>query len=108
MQSVKCVVVGDGDSDKTSILISFTKSQFAEYIPTVFDNFTPCVMVDGKPVNLELFDTAGQDDYDRLRPLSYVNSNVVRICFSLVNSDSFQNVIHKWIPEINHHLPNVN
>lgn len=63
-------------------------------------------MVDGKPINLGLWDTAGQEDYDRLRPLSYPQTDVFLICFSLVNPPSFENVRTKWYPEISHHAPN--
>ena len=49
-------------------------------------------MVDGKPINLGLWDTAGQEDYDRLRPLSYPQTDVFLICFSIVSPPSFENV----------------
>ncbi|KAL7004789.1 Rho GTPase protein rac1 [Cystobasidiomycetes sp. EMM_F5] len=62
-------------------------------------------MVDGKPINLGLWDTAGQEDYDRLRPLSYPQTDVFLICFSLVSPPSFENVKTKWYPEIQHHAP---
>lgn len=80
-------------------------------------------MVDGKPISLGLWDTAGQEDYDRLRPLSYPQTDVFLVCFSIVSPPSFDNVLSKvswaanvfrakadmmkWYPEISHHAPEV-
>lgn len=63
-------------------------------------------MVDGKPIHLGLWDTAGQEDYDRLRPLSYPQTDVFLMCFSIISPSSFENVSGKWYPEVHHHCPN--
>jgi len=104
----KLVIVGDGACGKTCLLIVFSKGTFPEvYVPTVFENYVADVEVDGKHVELALWDTAGQEDYDRLRPLSYPDSHVILICFAIDSPDSLDNVEEKWISEVIHFCPGV-
>ncbi|KAK9418696.1 hypothetical protein SUNI508_07716 [Seiridium unicorne] len=106
--TIKCVVVGDGAVGKTCLLISYTTNKFpSEYVPTVFDNYAVTVMIGDEPYTLGLFDTAGQEDYDRLRPLSYPQTDVFLVCFSVTSPASFENVREKWFPEVHHHCPGV-
>jgi len=99
----KLVCVGDGACGKTCLLIMFSKGVFPEvYVPTVFENYVADMVVDGKAVELALWDTAGQEDYDRLRPLSYPDADVVLICFSVDHPGSLANVWEKWSAEVNH------
>ena len=108
MQHIKLVVVGDGGVGKSCFLICATTQHFpCNYVPTVFDNYSANIMVKGKPFSVGLWDTAGQEDYDRLRPLSYPATDVFVVCFDVANRSSFQNVTEKWIPELRHFVPDV-
>jgi Ras-related C3 botulinum toxin substrate 1 len=64
----------------------------APELRTVFDNYSTDVVVDERRVSLQLWDTAGQEDYDHLRPLSYPQTSVFIVCFSLVDPQSLENV----------------
>ncbi|KAK6641832.1 hypothetical protein RUM44_013550 [Polyplax serrata] len=103
---IKCVLVGDGQVGKTSLIVSYSTNDFpSEYVPTAFDNYNVVVMVDNQPVSLQLCDTAGQDDFDSIRTLCYPETDVFVVCFSVVNPKSFRNVQNKWVPEIRKHWP---
>jgi len=105
---MKLVVVGDGAVGKTSLLISYATDKFPEdYVPTVFENYTAQMNHNGQQILLHLWDTAGQEEYDRLRPLSYPGSDIVLLCFSLVHKHSYEAIKEKWAPEIHHYIANV-
>jgi len=103
---VKCVLVGDGAVGKTSLIVSYTTNGYpVEYMPTAFDDYSVVVTVDNKPVQMQLCDTAGQDDFDALRPLCYPNTDIFLLCFSVVSPTSFNNIQEKWVTEVRRHAP---
>ncbi|GAN09302.1 GTP-binding protein rho3 [Mucor ambiguus] len=102
----KIVVVGDGACGKTSLLNVFTRGFFPQvYEPTVFENYVQDVEVDGKLVELSIWDTAGQEEFDRLRSLSYNDTHVIIVCYSIDNRDSLENISNRWIEELQEGCP---
>ena len=104
---IKLVFTGDGSVGKTCLGIRYATDTFPdEFIPTIICE--TCEKEVAHPrdkkrlVSLALWDTAGQEDYDRLRPLSYPLTNVNLLCMT-----GGSNVDHPWVPEIRHHCPGV-
>lgn len=104
----KMVLLGDGACGKTSALNVFTRGFFPTvYEPTVFENYVHDIFVDNVHMELSLWDTAGQEEFDRLRALSYEDTHVIMLCFSVDSPDSFENVASKWVEEISENCPGV-
>jgi len=112
--SKKIVVVGDGGCGKTCLLISYSQGVFPDvsstfiathifcwqvqkYVPTVFENYItyPIHQASEKTLELALWDTAGQEEYDRLRPLSYPETDLLFVCFAIDCPNSLDNVMDK-------------
>ncbi|CAG8505040.1 173_t:CDS:2 [Paraglomus occultum] len=104
----KIVILGDGACGKTSLLNVFTRGYFPQvYEPTIFENYVCDMYLDDQHIELLLWDTAGQEGFDRLRALSYADTHVILLCFSVDYRDSLENIEHKWMEEIIENCPGV-
>ena len=122
----KIVLVGDGFTGKTSLQVAFRTDNFnagrddgfgignfeEDYRPTIFETYATTLSFlkdngDVTMMELAIWDTAGQEDYDRLRPLSYPNTDILMVCFSVDSPDSLTNVEDLWKPELDLFCPNV-
>lgn len=65
------------------------------------------IFIDSTPLELSLWDTAGQEEFDRLRSLSYDDTHAIMLCFAVDNPDSLENVEQKWVGEIADNCPGV-
>jgi len=110
---IKLVAVGDGAVGKTCLLNVFVKGEFPDgYEPTVFENYEFDVQkmigikeIEGQNAIAQLWDTAGQEGFERIRILSYENTNCFILCFSCADLITFNNVDTKWLDEIRNNRP---
>jgi len=96
-QETKVVVIGDGAVGKTTLLMSLT-NDFSSH--PVFETYRTHVALKGKEVPICLYDTGGQDDFDTVRPQSYMGADLIVVCYSVISPISFEHVRTKWLTEI--------
>jgi Ras-related C3 botulinum toxin substrate 1 len=106
--SIRCVIIGDGAVGKTSMLLQYVNDSFpTEHEATVYDDYSAQVTVDGVTYDVTFCDTAGQDDYDRLRPLSYPKTDIFIVAYDITSPISFENCRKKWISEKEKYMPGI-
>eukprot|EP00924_Labyrinthula_sp_SR-Ha-C_P011228 maker-scaffold_48-snap-gene-1.39-mRNA-1 protein AED:0.23 eAED:0.23 QI:99/1/1/1/1/1/6/167/200 len=105
-KKLKLVVVGDGAVGKTCLILSFADPiKYREYLetyePTVLDTFVITVgFKKNQSLELELWDTAGQEGFKEVRKLSYPGTDGFMVCFGSDQEKSLNNVQNVWLPEI--------
>ena len=108
MKKIKCVLVGDNDVGKTSLIITYTSGTFPSgHVPSVHPEYSIQMVVADESVNLELWDTKEEEYEDEYRLQTYPHTDVFLLCFSVESQQSFENVKSKWLPELTHHSPGV-
>lgn len=98
---VKLVCVGDGAIGKTCLMIVYGKGEFpTAYVPTIFENYQVKVKLEDQEVSVQLWDTAGQEELENIRVLSYDYADVFLLCFAVNDPASYENIKNKWCTEI--------
>jgi len=87
----KVIMVGSGGVGKSALTLQFMYDEFVEdYEPTKADSYRKKVVLDGEEVQIDILDTAGQEDYAAIRD-NYFRSGEGFLCvFSITEEDSFQ------------------
>ena len=104
----KLVLIGDGSTGKTSLLRSYLASDKKlkyDPDPTILETSVVRVEVNKKMVEFIVYDTAGQEEYEKLRPITYKSSDIILVCYSVESQESLVNVTDKWIPELRYFCP---
>jgi small GTP-binding protein len=106
MRDVKCVLVGDPAVGKSGLCMAFRFGDLGTgYVSTVVENFAVRTTIRREEINFRIWDTPGLQEYAHLRPVSYSETDVILICFSLMFPASLGNVRELWLPEIRTHCP---
>lgn len=101
-------MIGSGQAGKTSILLRLIDNTFNhECEPTIFENKMVTIMVEQVPVSLHIWDTAGQEDFNSIIPLTYESTEVAVICYSVNDSYSYDAIVEKWEREVRYYSENV-
>lgn len=106
LKDVKVVLVGTAKCGKTALIQRFVNDTFSDnYVPTGFEKYSTKTKLGDYTVEYSIWDTSGSGSYDTVRPLAYQDAQVFILCFSVVDPDSLELTIGKWLPEVRSHCP---
>ena len=103
MSSIKFILIGDSEVGKTCLINQYSKQEFTEeHITTVAaggDKTFKDVNLGNKTVKLEIWDTAGQEQYRAVNKIFMNKAKIAAIVYDITNQKSFDN-IKNWYNEL--------
>lgn len=104
--TLRLIIAGDGACGKTVLLCAYIGKPVNEgYIPTVLDTYSTIVPIVNQEVKVEIMDTAGQEDLEKIRKLAYSGTHCVILCYNVVSAGTLENVNNFWNPELKQVIP---
>ena len=106
--TIRCVFMSDAEAmlAKSHFLIALSGEPLPEdYEPTIFKNYKHDFQYNGQNIEMHLWDTSGQEEYDRLRPMSYAKCDIAVLIFSLNNKKTLTN-LDKYVKEVKEYADN--
>ena len=104
-KSIKLILVGSGGVGKTSLVTKFYNQHFeAQTLPTVAPAFCSAniPLKNGLTVELQIWDTAGQEQYQAICQMFYHESNIAFVCFDNSSADT----VEQWVLRVRSQVPN--
>jgi len=106
MQTLKIVILGDSKVGKDLLIHNYTTNKgVKDYKPTSYDNYAVTINIANRPCKLELTSVEDSEEYEKVRPLSYANTDVFLMCYNVNSESSRESIRFKWYPEIRKFCP---
>ena len=99
--TIKILLVGDSSVGKTCILLRYSENKFQEqFLSTIGLDFkVKRMVIDGKPIKLQVWDTAGQEQYRTITKSFLRGADGILLVFDLTNQTSFD-MVNEWMNSI--------
>ncbi len=108
IKRLKVIVIGDSGVGKTSLIAAHLNGKFQnEDLPAYFDTQTLQSMEGETIVSLEVVDTPGEDEFQRMRVQMYQGAHVAVLCYSVTRPSTLVNISRKWAPEVHAYFPKI-
>ena len=98
MEKIKIILVGDGGVGKTCLISQYISNSFVlnHIMTTGIDKQYKEIEIKNKKLKIEIWDTAGQEQYRSVNKLLMKNTQIALVVYDITNEKSF-NELNYWI-----------